>query len=360
MEAFYRSWLSGVMRGMSSRVRHPRSSLSSQRSKRLSSVMRGMSSGCAIQGQAWAARDPKDSAVWCVEWGPGCAIQGQAWAAKDPKDSAVWCVEWVPGCAIQGQAWAARDPKDSAVWCVEWVPGCAIQGQAWAARNPKDSAVWCVEWVPGCAMQGQAWAARNPKATANHTACILVTRSKLVFLQQQPSKNRCTCTCTFMGPNFRISSSRPHRLFFRWNGRKIGVKRVKRRPRQSYLLSLAHTPNTNEQKQGNTKKRKSRKSLQERRKWCNQKNNLPISSSPPSPQELLQAPIPSNSFLTSSFTSSSLEHRNQHANMWTNNTQTYNDKALHHVLRLRHPWIWSRWYREAMREEHWARPVRWW
>ena len=93
-----------------------------------------------------------------------------------------------------------------------------------------------------------------------------------------------------MGPNFRISSSRPHRLFFRWNGRKIGVKRVKRRPRQSYLLSLAHTPNTNEQKQGNTKKRKSRKSLQERRKWCNQKNNLPISSSPPSPQKLLQAP----------------------------------------------------------------------
>ena len=79
-----------------------------------------------------------------------------------------------------------------------------------------------------------------------------MTRSKLVFLQQQPSKNRCTCTCTFMGPNFRISSSRPHRLFFRWNGRKIGVKRVKRRPRQSYLLSLAHTPNTNEQKQGNT------------------------------------------------------------------------------------------------------------
>ena len=27
---------------------------------------------------------------------------------------------------------------------------------------------------------------------------------------------------------------------------------MKRRPRQSYLLSLAHTPNTNEQKQGNT------------------------------------------------------------------------------------------------------------
>ena len=301
--------LSSVMRGMSSRLRHPRSSLSSQGSKRLSSVMRGMSS---------RLRHPRSS----------LSSQGSKRLSS----------------VMRGMSSRVRHPRSSLSSQESKRLSSVMRGMSSRLRHARSS------------LSSQE-SKSNSKPYSMHLNDTKQTCFSSTATLEEPMHMH---MYTFMGPNFRISSSRPRRLFFRWNGRKIGAKRVKRRPRQSYLLSLAHTPNTNEQKQGNTKKRKSRKSLQERRKWCNQKNNLPISSSPPSPQKLLQAPIPSNSFLTSSFTSSSLEHGNQHANMWTNNTQTYNDKALHHVLRLRHPWIWNRWYREAMREEHWARPVRWW